>query len=138
MMEVFTLMMNRRIADTPNFKYHWRCNDQRIMHLCLSDDVLMFSHASTNSIDVFRDTLADFELRMVSFPACRKASYFFANVSPPVKNTNLTILSYAGILQLIKSALRSMQIYWCSIFMLSKCTIYEIEKVLISLEWRGS
>ncbi|KAL4557252.1 hypothetical protein LXL04_035425 [Taraxacum kok-saghyz] len=46
-------------------------------------------------------------------------------------------LSYAGRLQLINSVLMSMQVYWCSVFLLPKSTIYDIEKVLRDFLWNG-
>ena len=45
--------------------------------------------------------------------------------------------SYAGRLQLINSILRSMQVYWCSIFVLPKSVVLEIDKKCKALLWQG-
>ncbi|GAV61666.1 hypothetical protein CFOL_v3_05193 [Cephalotus follicularis] len=46
--------------------------------------------------------------------------------------------SYAGRLQLIKSTLASMQVLWCSSFMLSTSVIKECERTLRRFLWGGS
>ncbi|GAV75593.1 hypothetical protein CFOL_v3_19071 [Cephalotus follicularis] len=47
-------------------------------------------------------------------------------------------LSYAGRLQLIKSTMASMQVFWCSSFMLPVSVIKECEKTLRRFLWGGS
>ncbi|XP_071733554.1 uncharacterized protein [Rutidosis leptorrhynchoides] len=46
-------------------------------------------------------------------------------------------LSFAGRLQLIKSVLISIQVYWISMFVIPKNVIYDIEKMLRSFLWGG-
>jgi len=47
-------------------------------------------------------------------------------------------LTYAGRLQLIKSVLFSIQVYWSSIFMLPGETIKKLESILAAFLWRGT
>jgi hypothetical protein len=47
-------------------------------------------------------------------------------------------LTYAGRLQLIKSVLFSIQVYWASIFILPGATIKKIESILTAFLWRGT
>jgi mannosylglycoprotein endo-beta-mannosidase len=47
-------------------------------------------------------------------------------------------LTYAGRLQLIKSVLFSIQVYWSSIFILPYATINKIESILTAFLWRGT
>ena len=47
-------------------------------------------------------------------------------------------LSYAGRLQLIASVLHSIQVYWCSQFIIPKCTIAKIEQMFNSFLWFGN
>ncbi|GAV69154.1 hypothetical protein CFOL_v3_12655, partial [Cephalotus follicularis] len=49
-----------------------------------------------------------------------------------------TSLSYTGRLQLIKSTLSSMQVYWCSTFLLPISVIKECERILKRFLWGGS
>ena len=46
-------------------------------------------------------------------------------------------LSYAGRLQLIASVLYSIQMYWCSMFIIPKYTISKIEQIFSSFLWSG-
>ena len=47
-------------------------------------------------------------------------------------------LSYAGRLQLISSVLYSIQLYWCSLFIIPKYTISKIGQTLSSFLWSGN
>lgn len=47
-------------------------------------------------------------------------------------------LTYAGRLQLIKSVLFSIQVYWSSIFILPCATLKKIESILAAFLWRGT
>ena len=47
-------------------------------------------------------------------------------------------LSYAGRLQLISSVLYSIQLYWCTLFIIPKYTISKIEQTLSSFIWSGN
>ncbi|GAV80304.1 hypothetical protein CFOL_v3_23765 [Cephalotus follicularis] len=55
-----------------------------------------------------------------------------------VNNWMSKYLSYAGRLQLIKSTLVSMQIFWCSTFSLPAIVIKECEKVMRRFLWGGN
>ncbi|XP_022026078.1 uncharacterized protein LOC110926659 [Helianthus annuus] len=49
-MEVLTLMITRRVKDDEAFKYHWRCKEVDLTHLCFADDLFLFCHGDTNSV----------------------------------------------------------------------------------------
>jgi mannosylglycoprotein endo-beta-mannosidase len=55
-----------------------------------------------------------------------------------IKLWTSTSLTYAGRLQLIKSVLFSIQVYWSSIFILPCATIKKIESTLAAFLWRGT
>ncbi|KAJ6889554.1 hypothetical protein NC652_030338 [Populus alba x Populus x berolinensis] len=55
-----------------------------------------------------------------------------------IKLWTSTSLTYAGRLQLIKSVLFSIQVYWSSIFILPSATIRKIESTLAAFLWRGT
>ena len=54
------------------------------------------------------------------------------------KSWSSRFLSYAGRLQLIKSVLFSIQVYWSSLFILPKKVIRKVESTLRSFLWKGS
>ncbi|KAJ6332776.1 hypothetical protein OIU77_008765 [Salix suchowensis] len=55
-----------------------------------------------------------------------------------IKLWTTATLSYAGRLQLIKSVLFSMQVYWSSMFVLPASVIRSLEGTLAAFLWRGS
>lgn len=58
-------------------------------------------------------------------------------IAARILNWTAKSLSYAGRLQLVKSVLTSMHIYWTSIFTLPKSVITEVEKMCRSFLWHG-
>ncbi|GKC34709.1 hypothetical protein Tco_1047093, partial [Tanacetum coccineum] len=85
-------------------------------------------------------------------PSMEKSMVFFGNVSDRVKAAILGImpfsivkirllnwknksLSFAGRLQLIKSVISSLQVYWSSVFILPKFVYNEIEKLMRNFLW---
>jgi hypothetical protein len=42
-MEIFSCLMKEACVGT-KFKYHWRCKNEEISHLCFADDLMMFSN----------------------------------------------------------------------------------------------
>ncbi|KAJ6925336.1 hypothetical protein NC651_009874 [Populus alba x Populus x berolinensis] len=59
-------------------------------------------------------------------------------ITTRIKLWTSSSLTYAGRLQLIKSVLFSIQVYWSSIFILPCATITKIESILAAFLWRGS
>ncbi|XP_031741727.1 uncharacterized protein LOC116403921 [Cucumis sativus] len=47
------------------------------------------------------------------------------------------VLSFAGRLQLVRSVLRSLQVYWASVFMLPMKVHRDVDKILRAYLWRG-
>ena len=54
------------------------------------------------------------------------------------KSWSCRTLSYTGRLQLVKSVLFSIQVYWSSLFILPKSVIKKVETTLRSFLWKGS
>ncbi|KAL0287559.1 UNVERIFIED_CONTAM: hypothetical protein Sradi_7122000 [Sesamum radiatum] len=59
-MEIWHTLLRYRVQHAPYFQYHWKCKDLGILNLCFADDVLLFCKANLQSIQVFKDTLAEF------------------------------------------------------------------------------
>lgn len=95
----------------------------------VSDDV---SSQIVNEIGIQKGC---FPFRYLGVPlTTRKLS--FADCKPLIERTISTIkswstrfLSYAGRLQLVKSVLFGMQLYWCQIFLMPKKVMKEIQKI---------
>ena len=56
-MEVFDLMLQRNISKSARFKYHWRCMEQKLTHLCFADDLMIFCYGNKSSIKVIKSSL---------------------------------------------------------------------------------
>ena len=56
-LEVFTLMMERRIKMHPEFKFHKSSKKIRLTHLCFADGLLVFCNGDVQSIKVLKEAL---------------------------------------------------------------------------------
>ncbi|GJT81127.1 RNA-directed DNA polymerase, eukaryota, reverse transcriptase zinc-binding domain protein [Tanacetum coccineum] len=179
-MEVFSLMVKRKIEDDGGFKYHWRCDRLKLTHLSFADDLMVFSRADVHSVTILSKALMEFSGVSGLVPNLDKSSVFFGNVSEHVKVAILNVLpfavgnlpvrylglpllssrlfkhhcgglidnvkkrlinwknkalSFAGRLQLIKSVVSSIQVYWASTFILPKAVNAEIEQLMRGFLW---
>ncbi|GKE49577.1 hypothetical protein Tco_1480835, partial [Tanacetum coccineum] len=60
-MEVLTLMLNRRARDYGTFIYHRYCSRLNLISLCFSDDLFLFTHGDADSARVIMDMLEEFK-----------------------------------------------------------------------------
>ncbi|XP_071695536.1 secreted RxLR effector protein 78-like [Rutidosis leptorrhynchoides] len=49
-MEILSLLLARSARMTDGFQYHPKCEEQKIINLCLADDLFIFSHADLVSV----------------------------------------------------------------------------------------
>nr|GEW03153.1 RNA-directed DNA polymerase, eukaryota, reverse transcriptase zinc-binding domain protein [Tanacetum cinerariifolium] len=49
-MEVFTLILKKKISEDGKFRYHWGCKELNISHLCFADDLLVLFHGDLNFV----------------------------------------------------------------------------------------
>ncbi|CAH1453519.1 unnamed protein product [Lactuca virosa] len=154
-MEVFNLMIKRRIQQSPKHKYQWRCGKQKLTHLYFVDGLLIFSHGSIQAIQVVKDSLQEFQANILGFEEAKLPVRYLGipligtrmlvkdcnklvqQVKARVQNWKHRALSFAGRLQLINSVLQSLQVYWCSVLLLPKTTINDIKKVFKGFLWNG-
>ncbi|KAK2649162.1 hypothetical protein Ddye_016651 [Dipteronia dyeriana] len=61
-MEVLSKLLANHIMDTPNFKYHWRCDKLKLFYLSFADDLIMLCHGSYHSALVLKSALDEFFL----------------------------------------------------------------------------
>jgi len=45
------------IATKKEFRYHWRCEKEKITHLCFADDLLVFCRADVQSVRLVKECL---------------------------------------------------------------------------------
>lgn len=61
-----------------------------------------------------------------------------SKITTRISTWTVRTLSYAGRLQLIKSVLASLHVFWCSIFILPMAVINEVKKLCKYFLWHGS
>ncbi|KAL0329413.1 UNVERIFIED_CONTAM: Retrovirus-related Pol polyprotein from type-1 retrotransposable element R2 [Sesamum radiatum] len=59
-MQTWHSLFQYRVHNAPQFQFHWKCKEQRILNLCFADDVLLFCKADLPSIQVIKDSLQEF------------------------------------------------------------------------------
>ncbi|CAH1443919.1 unnamed protein product [Lactuca virosa] len=93
-MEVFNLMLKRCIHENEGFRYHWRCQDQKLTHLCFADDLMVFCHGSSGSIKIVKRALDEFASAAGLLPNLSKSHIFFGNVKEHYKRKIFRILPF--------------------------------------------
>ncbi|KAA0036886.1 zf-RVT domain-containing protein [Cucumis melo var. makuwa] len=58
-------------------------------------------------------------------------------ITSRIRSWTARVLSFAGRLQLVRSVLRSLQVYWASVFVLPAYVHNEVDKILRSYLWKG-
>ncbi|GJX28615.1 putative RNA-directed DNA polymerase [Tanacetum coccineum] len=129
-MEVFSLMVKRKIEDDGGFKYHWRCDR-------LNKALIEFSGVS--GLVLFLDRALLFWYLGLPLLSSRLFKHhcggLIDNVKKRLINWKNKALSFAGRLQLIKSVVSSIQVYWASTFILPKAVNAEIEQLMRGFLW---
>ncbi|GJW47602.1 putative reverse transcriptase domain-containing protein [Tanacetum coccineum] len=128
-MEVFLLMVKRRIKEDGAFKYHWRCNRLKLTHLSFADDLMVFSKADVHSVMILSKALKEFSGVSGLVPNLDKSSVFFGNVPEFLKSEILHVLP------LLLEFCLSIHVYWASSFILSKSVNAEIEQLMCGFLW---
>ncbi|KAL0364427.1 UNVERIFIED_CONTAM: Retrovirus-related Pol polyprotein from type-2 retrotransposable element R2DM [Sesamum angustifolium] len=59
-MEIWSTLLRYRVRNAPDYQFHWKCTEQRILSLCFADDILLFCRADIPSIRVIKHTLSEF------------------------------------------------------------------------------
>ncbi|GJZ58864.1 putative RNA-directed DNA polymerase [Tanacetum coccineum] len=182
-MEILTLMLQRRVANADHFYFHRYCSKLELINLCFADDLFLFAHGDANSAGVIRAALDEFKEASGLVPSLPKSTAYFCNVLNHVKLAILNVLpfeegrlpvkylgvplvssrllirdckelveriqlriqdwknkylSIAGRLQLIRSVLGSMHIFWASVFILPSRVLNDLEQHMRGFLWGHS
>nr|GEW30663.1 hypothetical protein [Tanacetum cinerariifolium] len=97
-MEVLTLIIQRRVNRSHQFKYHWGCKEIKLTQLCFATDLLMLCNGDHKYVEVLKEGLMEF-------------SKLVEKVKQKVNDWENRALSYAGRLQLIALVLASIHVY---------------------------
>ncbi|GJT55811.1 reverse transcriptase domain, reverse transcriptase zinc-binding domain protein [Tanacetum coccineum] len=61
LMEILTLLLQRKVQNSDEFQYHHLCEQQRIINLCFADDLFLFARGHPSSVSVIMDALEEFK-----------------------------------------------------------------------------
>nr|GEV51084.1 hypothetical protein [Tanacetum cinerariifolium] len=179
-MEILTLILQRRVCMSETYRYHNHCEELQIINVFFADDLFIFARGDVDSARVIIDSLDEFKLVLVLVPSIPKSTAFFFNVLNHVKISILNImpfsegelpvkylgtplissrllnkdckvlvektrnrigdwknksLSFADRLQLCKSAISSMHMYWASVLVIPKGIISDIQQLIRGFLW---
>nr|GEV86782.1 hypothetical protein [Tanacetum cinerariifolium] len=93
-MEVLTLMLQRRVHESNSFKYHRYCSELELINLCFADDLFLFAHGDVSSASVIMKALDEFKIASELTPSLSKSTTYFCNVLNHIKISIFHILPF--------------------------------------------
>ncbi|KAK3229876.1 hypothetical protein Dsin_001757 [Dipteronia sinensis] len=93
-MEVLSKIQAKRIEDSPNFKFHWKCDKIILSHLCFADDLIMLCHGSLSSVLVLKAALDEFSLLSGLHANHAKSNIFTSGVSSTISQQLINPFGY--------------------------------------------
>ncbi|XP_022014453.1 uncharacterized protein LOC110913945 [Helianthus annuus] len=85
-MEVLTLILQHKVSFSADFKFHHKCEKQRIINLCFADDLFLFARGDHKSASVILQAINTFSSMSRLVPSMSKSIVFFGNVSDATKD----------------------------------------------------
>ncbi|GJW05389.1 RNA-directed DNA polymerase, eukaryota, reverse transcriptase zinc-binding domain protein [Tanacetum coccineum] len=150
-MEVLTLMVQRRIERDNQFKYHWGCKEIKLAQLCFANDLLMLCNGDYKSVEILKKGLMEFSKTSGLIPNMRKSTIFFGSIKEVEKKRILEVMPFkVGKLPMkylgVPLITKNIRITECnqlvervkqkaSVFLIPKTTVKEIEKALKGFLW---
>nr|GEU58370.1 hypothetical protein [Tanacetum cinerariifolium] len=107
-MDVLTLMLQRRVRNSNLFTYHRYCSKLELINLCFADDLFLYAHGDVESARVIMDALEEFKLASGLTPSlskcttlifrdCKELIEKVQNQINALKNKSLSAAAYAWI-----------------------------------------
>ncbi|GJW28396.1 hypothetical protein Tco_0045271 [Tanacetum coccineum] len=93
-MEVLTLMLQRRVMETDSFSYHRYCDKLDLINLCFADDLFLFAYGDVQSASIIKDALDEFKHASGLTPSLPKSTAYFCNVLNHIKLSILSVLPF--------------------------------------------
>ncbi|GKC61013.1 putative reverse transcriptase domain, reverse transcriptase zinc-binding domain protein [Tanacetum coccineum] len=141
-MEVLTLVLQRRVHESQVFTYHMFCSKLELVNLCFADDLFLFAYAFILQILPFKE--GKLSVKYLGVPLVssrlliRDCVELIDRVQTRIQDWKNKSLSAAGRLQLIRSVLGAMHIYWASVFILPSRVLLNIEQLMRGFLWSPS
>ncbi|KAK4384722.1 hypothetical protein Sango_3032400 [Sesamum angolense] len=157
-MEVLQMILQQFIDQDGQFLYHWRCTELKLFQLSFADNLLLLCKADVQSVSLFRRGLDLFASLSGLHTNPQKSQLIISKATSGLRDSLIETLgfqeghlpvsrikgwegvqlSFAGRVQLIKSVLVSLEVYWAMAFILPKGIIKEMIKRLRTFLWKGT
>ncbi|GJT02021.1 putative reverse transcriptase domain, reverse transcriptase zinc-binding domain protein [Tanacetum coccineum] len=151
-MEVLTLMFKRKVMDSDCFSFHRYCDKLELINLCFADDLFIFAYGDVQSVVVIKECLDEFKhasglilgrlpVKYLGVPLvssrlkARDCKELVEKVQNRVLDWKNKALSIAGRLQLIRSVISSMHVFWASVFVIPNRVLMDIEQCMRNFLW---
>lgn len=82
------------MAENPLFKFHPRCKQLKVMHICFADDLLMFCKAEVQSVKLMIEAFTKFSKVSGLQANTDKISIYISGVQNQVKQAILSELGF--------------------------------------------
>lgn len=92
-MEVLTCLLREKSL-LPDFHFHWRCGNTKLINLCFADDLMIFCKGDLTSVNHIHDALIEFQDLSGLSPSPGKSSIFFSRVNNSTKMAILNALEF--------------------------------------------
>ncbi|GKE14229.1 hypothetical protein Tco_1421806 [Tanacetum coccineum] len=93
-MEILTLMLQRRVVDSGGFIYHRYCSKLELINLCFADDLFLFAFGDVQSASIIKEALDEFKYASGLTPSLPKSTTYFCNVLNYIKLAILQVLPF--------------------------------------------
>ncbi|GJY46689.1 RNA-directed DNA polymerase, eukaryota, reverse transcriptase zinc-binding domain protein [Tanacetum coccineum] len=94
-MEVLTLIVQRRVTRSNQFKFHWGCKELKLTQLCFADDLLMLCNGDHKYMEVLKESLIEFSKVSGLVPNMSKSTIFFGSVKDIERKRILEVMPFA-------------------------------------------
>ncbi|KAK3204580.1 hypothetical protein Dsin_018626 [Dipteronia sinensis] len=93
-MEVLSKILTKHIADSPSFKFHWKCDKIKLTHLCFTNDLIILCHGSPFLALVLKAAIDEFSLLSSHLANQAKSNIFTSGLSSTTNQQLINLFSY--------------------------------------------
>ncbi|GJY45431.1 RNA-directed DNA polymerase, eukaryota, reverse transcriptase zinc-binding domain protein [Tanacetum coccineum] len=126
--EVFNLIMSKKIKEYNEYKFHFGCKELKLSHMCFADDLLVLCKGNKGSLEVIKKTLDEFSQVSGLNPNLGKSIIFFGSIKESDKHELLKILPFKC---------GKLPTYWASAYLLSNYVRKDLDKLFKRLLWNS-
>nr|GEW18271.1 RNA-directed DNA polymerase, eukaryota, reverse transcriptase zinc-binding domain protein [Tanacetum cinerariifolium] len=93
-MEILTLILQRKIRNNESFKYHYGCKELKLVNLFFADDLMIFCNRDPTSPRVIKDGLNEFSAVSGLFPNLNKSTLYFGSLKDDEKELIKNVMQF--------------------------------------------